>query len=101
MNAPGTKPSTRQDAQVVEFLDELVVYVENDERAHHLNGTAALIWRLCDGRHTLEEVEKEILLRFDSSPEIVHADLEEIIDTFRRLQLLAERAEPCDTASGT
>ena len=36
--------------------DQQVVYDQRREQLHVLNRTTALVWRLCDGRHTLEEL---------------------------------------------
>jgi hypothetical protein len=51
------KPDSRRDGLLVrEVGDELVVYDEKRHRAHHLNRTAALIWRSCDGQTSVAEL---------------------------------------------
>ena len=50
-------PAARQDDLVVEgFLDEVLVYDLQRNRAHCLNRTAALVWQNCDGRTTVAEL---------------------------------------------
>ena len=50
-------PAARQDDLVVEgFLDEVLVYDLQRNRAHCLNRSAALVWQNCDGRRTVAEL---------------------------------------------
>jgi hypothetical protein len=50
-------PEARTESLLVtEFCDDLVVYDKIDHRVHSLNRGAALIWRNCDGRASLEEI---------------------------------------------
>lgn len=39
-----------------EIDDELVVYDQDRDRAHRLNGTAARVWKLCDGSRAVPEL---------------------------------------------
>ena len=49
-----------------------------------LNGTAALIWEMCDGTHTVEEIAQTLAQRF-------HVDAARILPDIRQL---FERLEP-------
>jgi hypothetical protein len=50
---PGKVPQARESGLVIKELDdELLVYDLDSHKAHCLNKTAALIWRLCDGKTT-------------------------------------------------
>lgn len=50
-------PEARQDKLLVqEIEDELVVYDQERHRAHLLNRTVTLVWRNCDGKHTVAEI---------------------------------------------
>ena len=52
-------PAARQDDLVVEeFLDDVLVYDLQRNRAHCLNRTAALVWQNCDGRTTVAELAR-------------------------------------------
>jgi hypothetical protein len=52
-----TKPQARSESLVVsEVKDEVLVYDLTQHRAHTLNPSAALIWRNCDGKHTVEDL---------------------------------------------
>jgi len=44
-------PKARKDRLVIkELANETLVYDESNHKAHCLNHTAALVWKLCDGR---------------------------------------------------
>jgi len=54
--APAGAPRMRKERLIIDELpDEVLVYDLDRHRAHCLNQTAALVWRLCDG-HTLTQV---------------------------------------------
>jgi hypothetical protein len=50
------RPKAKDGLELVEAPDGLVVYDEGTDRVHHLNQTAAVILRLCDGTATVEEI---------------------------------------------
>ena len=50
-------PEARKDQLLAQDVgDELVLYDERTHEAHRLNHTAALVWRLADGRRSLSEI---------------------------------------------
>ena len=52
-----SRPLARTDRLLTETLDgELLVYDLDGDLASHLNRTAALVWRNCDGRRTVEDL---------------------------------------------
>ena len=52
-----SRPLARTDGVLTETVDgELLVYDLDGDIASHLNRTAALVWRNCDGRHTVGEL---------------------------------------------
>jgi hypothetical protein len=51
------RPLARTDRLLTETLhDELLVYDLDGNNAVHLNRTAALVWRNCDGRRTVQDL---------------------------------------------
>jgi hypothetical protein len=47
----------RQDKLLVRDVQgEVLIYDEEHHRAHHLNRTASLVWRHCDGQKTASEI---------------------------------------------
>lgn len=58
-------PKARKDKLIVKELPgEVLVYDENNHKAHCLNETAALVWKFCDGRTSIPKMmrllEKEM-----------------------------------------
>ena len=43
---------------------ETFLYTNEMGAVHVLNGTARLIWDLCDGRHTLADIEQAVRAQF-------------------------------------
>ena len=54
-------PLARQEQLVVqEVADETIIYDEQRDHVHRLNRTAALVWRYCDGRHTVAALAQAV-----------------------------------------
>jgi hypothetical protein len=50
-------PQARRDQLFVQDVgDDLVVYDQEGHLAHRLSRTAALVWRHCDGQHSVEDL---------------------------------------------
>ena len=59
MNNPNN-PIARQNGLVVqEMPDEVLVYDLDTNKAHCLNGSAALVWKSCDGNNTVADIVKQ------------------------------------------
>ena len=43
----------------------IVAYLPDTDRVHYLNHTGAMIFELCNGRHTVEEIVRIIQVAFD------------------------------------
>jgi hypothetical protein len=59
---------------VEEIAGELVIYDQERRLTHHLNASAATVWRHCDGNHTEQDL---ILLFLDQGSEVV---AKEVVD---------------------
>lgn len=82
-------PRARQDDLFVEELqDETLVYDLKRHKARCLNGTAALVWRCCDGRKTVAEVVT--LLEEQTSTPTDESVVWMALDRLSRAQLLSE-----------
>jgi hypothetical protein len=57
MGAAATdRPVRAEGLEVNEVADGLVVYQDGPERVHYLNNTAALVFELCTGEHSVEGI---------------------------------------------
>lgn len=58
------RPIARNEGLVVqELADEILVFDLSTKRAHCLNSSAAFIWQRCDGKHSIDEIGRELALR--------------------------------------
>jgi hypothetical protein len=63
------KPRARQDALIIEDLDdEVLVYDSTRNRAHRLNRVASLVWRMCDGETSVDDMV--VRLQMQLGPDI-------------------------------
>jgi GGDEF domain-containing protein len=74
--------------------DEMVVLKFNADFAHVLNTTAAAIWELCDGKHSLDEIANRICERFEVSFEQAREDIEQIIGRFIKVGIVNGSVAP-------
>lgn len=57
-------PTARTEKLIVKELpDEVLVYDLDSNKAHCLNHTAALVWRACDGKTSIEELSSHLSRR--------------------------------------
>ena len=82
------KPQVRNDLTVVELDGEAVIYDEQGGDLHHLNPTATIVFRLCDGMSTMQEMAEDISLAFGVPTEEVEPQIRSLVRRFRRSDLL-------------
>ena len=89
------RPIARTKGLVIEELeDEILIYDTERHKAHCLNSTAAWTWELCDGRRSVEEIERTLALGlpFEATREVVWSFLAKL----DRLHLLEEGSLPLE-----
>jgi hypothetical protein len=79
---------------VQELPDELVVYDVERNEVHCLNGTAARVWTLCDGKRSVTEIAQ--LLGTDLEPEAAEALVWVALDQFAEKHLLEDVANAAE-----
>lgn len=68
---------------------ETVLYDHETRAIHALNPTAILVWELCDGRHSPEEIEHSLRAEFQAEERAgVLEDVRSIIERFHAEGLL-------------
>jgi hypothetical protein len=91
------KPKIRDGLVVSDFGDELVVCGPRPggrSQVYHLNGPAALVFRLCDGTATTPELAAEIAEAFARPAEEVEPQVRSIVALFRQTYLLTWKPVP-------
>lgn len=64
-----TVPVRKQDIFIQDIGREALLYSVRGKAFHVLNPTARLIWELCDGNHTVEDIEQAIRENFSMANE--------------------------------
>lgn len=54
------QPKRKSEIVIEELGGETLLYHPENRAVHVLNDTAKLIWDLCDGAHTVAEIERSI-----------------------------------------
>ena len=93
-NSTALPHARTKDLVVRELGDETLIYDLTNDRAHCLNGTAAFIWKSCDGKTTAAKTAREMgkALRVPADTGVVWLALEEL----ERIDLLENYKKPVD-----
>lgn len=70
------------------LLDEMVVYWRDRQMMYSLNASAAAVWNLCNGRHTLMEMCEILGKQYDRPVEGLFADVSKIVALFQEWGLV-------------
>jgi pyrroloquinoline quinone biosynthesis protein D len=63
--------------------EDVLLYRDDEETSFYLNGTAALVWRLCDGQRTGADIEELLAAAYPDEPAVatdVHLALAELLE---------------------
>lgn len=72
-----------------ETLDrELIVHDSKLGLVHVLNSAAGIIFELCNGKYTIDDMVTQIEEKFETGAEDVYPDINECLNSFRELKLL-------------
>jgi hypothetical protein len=85
-----SRPGARSGLVVLELDDELVVYDAAERTLHHLNATASLVWKLCDGTHAVAVIIATIAEMAAVDVELVRADVVDLIAGLHDAALLVD-----------
>jgi len=83
-------PEARHDELIVqELTDEVLIYDEQQHKAHCLNQTAAVVWKQCDGKRDVRDIARRASVELGApvGEEMVWLAVEEL----GKRRLLTER----------
>jgi len=75
-----SKPCRNAALRAETMDDELLLYDPSGTRIIQLNGTAALIWQLCDGQRKVEEIVALLQAAYPEAAEVIALDVPELLD---------------------
>lgn len=88
------RPRQHDALDITEVDDGLVVFEPTSRRVHHLNVTATLVFELCTGENTVDEIVGMVQRAFGLG-EPPAAEVEHLVESLRgeRLLVAVEAAE--------
>lgn len=81
-------PARSADVAIERVGQDVILYDRRSGRAHVINGSAARVWDLCDGRATLGEITAAFAAAYGLAPSAVSDDVAAIMATFRSLKVI-------------
>jgi PqqD family protein of HPr-rel-A system len=78
----------RDDVRVQELDGEVLLYDGEAGDTHHLNATAALIWRACDGQTSPQEMAERLTDAYEVKPPAALAHVERLLEELRSFHLI-------------
>ena len=83
------RPCKHADVTAFALDDELVVYDSRTGQSYVLNHTGSIIWFLCDGTHTIDELAQEITATFGVSITHAQQDVASLVHELTRSGLIS------------
>ena len=81
---PSDKPCREPDYRLESIDDELLLYHPGETKMLYCNQTASLIWGLCDGSRTVEEITYLLCEAFPDAADTIPADVEATLEQFHQ-----------------
>jgi hypothetical protein len=77
-----------RDVSLQRVGQEAILHDRRNGRAHVINESAAQIWELCDGQHTLDQIVSAFAAAYALPEADVQADVQYILAKFHELGVL-------------
>ena len=87
-NIAQKKPKTIDDFQLEEIDGEVLLYSPKATRSIYLNPSASLIWRLCTGEFSTQEIVESLQEQFPEQAESIADDVMTTLDQFIESQAI-------------
>ena len=77
-----SRPKRKADYKLEEVDGELLLYHPGSTKILYCNETASLIWQLCDGTRTGEEIREALKEAFPEAADSIADDVEDTLKKF-------------------
>ena len=85
------RPIAKVDIEKSQMGDETLLYNSDNDKVTVLNKTAAAVWQLCDGKHTISQITKKISESFNPPDDCdVSGDVEATIQKLKQDGILKD-----------
>ncbi|MCI5217815.1 MAG: PqqD family protein [Candidatus Electrothrix sp. LOE2] len=79
----------RNDVLNIPVDDEVMLHDQKQRKVYTLNPVAALVWSLCDGSHTADQIVASVKSQFSGyEPSAISPEIHKTITQFREYGLL-------------
>jgi hypothetical protein len=80
----------RTDVRIMEVENELMLHDTASKKVYVLNPTAATVWSLCDGAHTIDQMIAIVESQFSKTTQEtnIQQDVQQTVDWFGKYGLL-------------
>ncbi len=79
---PLSKPRRKPDYRLEMIDGELLLFHPGETKIMYCNPSASLIWRLCDGQRTVEEITSLLSQAFPEAADTIPAEVEATLQQF-------------------
>jgi Coenzyme PQQ synthesis protein D (PqqD) len=87
---PSYRPRKSADVLELDMGDGLILYNHDGDLVHHLNPSAGIVWQLCDGDVTVDELGRDVAEEYGLDAEIVGRQIATVIAEFDTLGLVED-----------
>ena len=79
---PTSRPKRNSEYEIEALEGELLLYHLGETKILYCNETAAVIWQLCDGSHTVEEITTLLAEAFPDAAAAMNDDVTATLEQF-------------------
>jgi len=76
----GKIPVAATDYRLEDFDGELLLYHPASTRTMHLNDSASIVWYLCDGRRSIQDIVDTIVEAYPESTDNIEKDVNQALN---------------------
>ena len=98
---PSNKPCQKPDYRLEVIDGELLLYHPQETRILYCNQTASLVWGLCDGQRSVEEITDLLGEAFPEAADTIPADVEATLEQFHQHGAIVYVGKGTQTGSST
>jgi PqqD family protein of HPr-rel-A system len=88
------RPRHRASVLELDMSDGVILYDDAASLVHHLNPSAAVIWHICDGTGTLEELARDLAEEYGLDLDLISEQIAQVVAEFDALGLVENSANP-------
>ena len=71
-----------------EISDNILIFSHNSRKLYTLNSMGKIIWKLCDGTHTVNEIINQIASEYNEEMKIIKEDVIDFIIKLKTFNLI-------------